>query len=144
LATDQQLLLAYIIAQPLPAGWDGSDVRVLSHNTQGEPIAIVEFSRPRAHIFGAPNDEALEGHPLASRGLESYRIFDVKDSSWIRSLIRMNSVHPRHDPARFATLRHFIFTFHDSTFECVAQSLEVTLHVGSITTALDAMSKRLV
>jgi len=34
----------------------------------------------------------------------------------------MNYVHPRNEPAVFDKLHHYIFTFHDSTFECVAQS----------------------
>jgi len=32
-------------------------------------------------------------------------------------------VHDRHSPARYSALRHFIFTFHDSTFECVAEGV---------------------
>jgi len=36
----------------------------------------------------------------------------------------MNSVHQYHDPKRFEVKIHYIFTFHNSTFECVAESLE--------------------
>src|SRR5205807_4121143 len=35
-------------------------------------IAVVTFTAPYAHMFGPPNDEAFEGHPLAERGLEPY------------------------------------------------------------------------
>jgi hypothetical protein len=28
-----------------------------------ESIAVAEFVRPYAHMFGPPNDEAFEGHP---------------------------------------------------------------------------------
>ncbi len=80
---------------------------------------------PKYHYFGWPNDDALNGHPLYSRGLSPYDVFEVLNSSWIRSLERMNSVHPHHDPARFQQLKHFIFTFHDSTFECIAQGYMV-------------------
>jgi hypothetical protein len=64
-----------------------------------------------------------------SRGLAPYGEFEVVASSWIRSLERMNRVHPRHDAARFAELRHFIFTFHDKTFECVAKGVSVVVRV---------------
>jgi hypothetical protein len=44
---------------------------------------LLEFSGCYAHLFGPPNDEAFSGHPLASRGLQPYRITEVKHSSWI-------------------------------------------------------------
>lgn len=91
----------------------------------GEQYAVLKFILPYAHYFGSPNDESFEGHPLAQRGLLRYGVFEVRNSSWIRALERMNRVHPKHDARRFDERRHFIFTFHDSTFECVAGSLVV-------------------
>jgi hypothetical protein len=38
----------------------------------------------------------------------------------------MNTMHPRHDAKSFLSYwQHFIFAFHDSTFECVAADYEV-------------------
>jgi hypothetical protein len=88
-------------------------------------IAVIRFVHSRAHYLGSPNDEALNGHPLYSRGLRFYGVYEVTGSSWIRSLERMNRVHSRHDPRRFDKYRHFVFTFHDDTFECVAEGIEV-------------------
>jgi len=88
-----------------------------------DEIALVTFNDCWAHYLGPPNDEALSGHPLYERGLKSYGIFEVKDSSWIRLIEKRNRVHDRHSPARYSALRHFIFTFHDSTFECVAEGV---------------------
>ena len=102
LANDDSLLLAYEMAP------------------SGEEYAIVRFIRPRAHYFGSPGDETMSGHPLAERGLRPYGVFEVRNSSWIRALEQMNRVHPDHNASRFAALRHFVFTFHDNTFECVA------------------------
>jgi len=39
----------------------------------------------------------------------------------------MKSTERYHDPKRFEALAHYIFTFHDSTFECVAESFESTV-----------------
>jgi hypothetical protein len=91
----------------------------------GETMAVVRFVGCHAHMLGRPNDEAFTGHPLAARGLHPCGAFRVRSSSWIRSLERMNSVHPHHKPARFRELEHFVLSFHDSTFECVAQRAEV-------------------
>ena len=85
----------------------------------------VAFLGCYALLFGPPNDEAFDGHPLADRGLASYGTFEVEQSSWVRTLERMNRVHSRHKPESFSHLRHFVITFHDSTFECIAAGFSV-------------------
>src|SRR5262245_63708733 len=72
----------------------------------------------------SPNDEAFAGHPLANRGLMPYGAFVIESSSWIRRLEQMNSAHPCHKPERFWARKHYVLTFHDSTFECVADRSE--------------------
>ena len=89
-----------------------------------------------AHMFGPPNDEAFEGHPLSQRGLRPYAVFEVQASSWLASLERMNSVHPYHSAERFAKYKHFIFAFHDTTFECIAEGFSVSIHRGSVRSVL--------
>jgi hypothetical protein len=79
------------------------------------------------HIFGPPNEEAIAGHPLSGRGLHACGAFRVDRSSLVRTFERMNSVHRSHDPKVFEALTHYIFTFHDSTFECVAASFDATV-----------------
>jgi hypothetical protein len=92
-----------------------------------EAIAVVTFTGVWSHMFGMPNDEALHGHPLYERGLKPYGAFRVENSSWIRALERMNSVHERHRPGFADRLRHYVLTFHDSTFECVADGFSVAV-----------------
>jgi hypothetical protein len=135
-------LLGYIV-QDTPSDWDGSYVRVVQPSTSGEPLALVEFRSYSSFMFGAPNAEAFAGHPLTNRGLHPYGAFEVEDSSWIRQLERMNSVHPYHKPERFARLKHFVFAFHDSTFECAAEGFTVSEHEGSLESLLPIMQGRL-
>jgi hypothetical protein len=81
---------------------------------------ILRFSMSESHHFGPPNEETLSGHPLWTRGLRHYGAFEVVGSSWIRSHERMDRMDSTHDPDRYETLHHYIFTFHDETFECIA------------------------
>lgn len=99
-------------------------------------VVVVSFVRPYAHMFGPPNDEALDGHPLWGRGLGFYGAFRVVDSSWIRGLVKMNSVHERHDPKVFERFEHYILTFHDSTLECVAEGFDFETHSADHSFAL--------
>lgn len=136
LAGEHHLHLAYYLEDRSP-DWDGTTVRVVGESTTGEPVALVEFTHACAHMFGPPNDEAFSGHPLASRGVGPYRVHEVHHSSWIRRLERMNAVHPCHRPEHFARYRHFIFAFHDTTFECIAEAFSVSVHSGSVAEVLE-------
>jgi len=135
LAGEHHLHLAYYIEDRSP-DWDGTTVRVVGETTTGEPVALVIFIHAYAHMFGPPNDEAFGGHPLASRGLGPYRAHEVRDSSWIRRLERMNAVHPYHRAERFARYRHFVFAFHDTSFECITEAFSVAVHTGSVAEVL--------
>lgn len=85
-------------------------------------LALVEIRGCRLTQFGHPNDEALPGHPLYDRGMEGYGIYEVIHSSWVEKHLQINRVH---FPNYQWTGRHFMFTFHDSTFECIAADLFV-------------------
>ncbi len=137
-ANEQYVDLIYLIVEHDP-DWDGTTATMVTSDTEREQVACVRFSGVWSHCWGAPGDETLVGHPLAARGLTYYSVFEVLHSSWVRSLERMNAVHPRHSPSFFDSARHFIFTFHDSTFECVAGSYESRVTSGSIASVAAAL-----
>ncbi|MDQ0249986.1 hypothetical protein J2W22_002050 [Sphingomonas kyeonggiensis] len=124
----------YAVLCDCPVSWDvGAPLPTLLQSDQtsalffllpddDERVGHVRFERLLSSLFGAPNDETFEGHPLHGSGFQPYRAMRVVDSPWIAQLERMNSVHRYHDPSAYAAAKHFIFPFHDTTFECVAQS----------------------
>lgn len=121
-----------------PISWDvGAPLPTLLQSDQSadlffllpdddERVGHVRFERLLSSLFGAPNDETFEGHPLHGSGFEPYRAMRVVNSPWIAQLERMNSVHHFHDPVAYAAMKHFIFPFHDTTFECVARSFSTS------------------
>ena len=137
-ADEHQAAVAFY-RQETPTDWDGTTVRVVDY-TSDEPWAIVLFGGCYALMFGPPNDEAFDGHPLANRGLRPYGAYVIADSSWLRQLERMNAVHRSHDCAAFMRHRmHFILSFHDSTFECIASGYRVVCGAGPIAETLTVM-----
>ncbi|MFY9642450.1 MAG: hypothetical protein WCD20_19775 [Rhodomicrobium sp.] len=125
-----------LLQQPMP---DDCHVKVLIPNMAFGPLGgeinvkfiqfglIVEnirFDSVSAHYIGWPNDEALHAHRLWGRGLTYYAMHEVANSDWLAELERRNSVHPRHIPGLFLRCRHFIGTYKDGTFECVARGIE--------------------
>ena len=142
LGDEQTTLLAYAIqGQPFP--FDGRVLTAADLTMFAREFALIEFRLSHSYMFGAPNDEAFAGHPLASRGLKPYGAFEIEGSSWIRQLEKMNSAHPLHRGEWLQRLKHFVFAFHDSTFECVAPSFEVKKHSDSFAALLTEMHRRL-
>jgi hypothetical protein len=114
-------------AAPRPIVVAADAVLSLAFVTAQGKLALVRFQPLEAMRFGAPSDQGLDGHPLFSRGLEPNACFFVENSSWLLELAGINSVHPSHEPAYYADLRHFIVTFQGSTFECIARTADVEI-----------------
>jgi hypothetical protein len=124
----------YAVLCDCPLSWDiGAPLPTLLQSDQAtflffllsdddERVGRIQFEGLSSTLFGAPNDETFEGHPLHGSGFEPYRAMQVINSPWIRQLEKMNSVHPYHRASAYAVTKHFVFPFHDTTFECVAES----------------------
>jgi hypothetical protein len=112
----------------------------IRYRTAAGKIAVVYFQLYNSFTFGSPNDEALSGHRLFGRGLTFYSVHRVENSSWIARLEQQNSAHPNHNKAEFLKdLNHYIFTFHDSTLECVVNEGDLwPTEVSEFTRAADA------
>lgn len=139
---EHTLFLAYYVQRHDP-DMNGTTVRVVGPRSPGEETALIEFQRCHAHMFGPPSDEAFAGHPLAGRGLRPYRAFRIDQSSWVRSMERRSSAHPSHRPGSLRNLQHFVFAFHDSTFECVATRFESSLHSAGMAAMLGIIKQRM-
>jgi len=121
-----------------------------------EPVgtAVVQFKSLNLTRFGGPNDEAMPEHPLYHKGLAKvgYAICEVIESSWAvevmatakRSAERIwgNSFPKVYRDHRWAT-RHFLFSFHDSTFECLAEDFTLSLHQEPHSELLYQLTQRL-
>ena len=108
-----------------------------------EHVVVVDFDWCLSTSFGSPGDETFNGHPLHGSRFEAYRAMRVVNSPWIDQLVRIDSVHDRHDPDLFSDARHFIFPFQDTTFECVARSFTATKVEGSLRDAVKAAVERM-
>ena len=96
---------------------DGAGLEDLGH-------AVVEFKACHITKFGYPNDEARWGIPRYQT--TSYGIYKVKNSEWIPEIVRLNRYRFPDTPDD-TTTRHFLFAFHDTTFECLAEDMQFEL-----------------
>lgn len=125
---------------------------------EGSRRAVVECVNCSLTKYGYPNDEGLLEHPLYSKGLsETIGVGEVINSTWMRMLeeqmdtsarrIHGNQYYKAYNvpPAgeRIWNWKHFIFTFKEGTFECIAHDLRVTLTSKSYEEILSDISQRI-
>ena len=103
----------------------------------------MEFEGCVSAKLGSPNEEIFQGHPLHGRGLESYTAQEVKNSIWLAELEAINKAHEHYDPERWVDQKHFVFWFHDSTFECVASGFTVNVYRETMAALLERVCHRL-
>jgi len=88
-------------------------------NKNDTGVAVVSFKNVFIHKFGFPNDEALNAHPYYSLGLTSYSMFELHQSDWVDRIVKLVAVNGHR------SLKHYIITFKDSTFECIAKDVAI-------------------
>jgi len=124
--------------------WDGTYVTVVSAAATTEDTFVeIVFEGCASIRFGAPNDEALGGHPLSGRGLDGYEAHVVHNSTWLEEHIRVNSVHEQHNEHGWRTLTHYFLVFHDEMFEALAGTIAARLVPGTMSSLLTHAAERL-
>lgn len=116
MATDELLVFTFNATREAPDGLLADAGR-----------AVVRVKPCLMFRFGYPNDEALPGHPLYAKGFHGTAVYEVLGSSWLATLAEQNRVKfPDSDLAGLG-VRHFLFSFHESTLEVLGRSLDVSV-----------------
>ncbi|MFM0339000.1 hypothetical protein [Paraburkholderia fungorum] len=109
-ASDRRVILSYPIAEC-------DFERFGPFDPDDDPFCAVLFPDAVFHRLGPPGGDDLDIHPLALQGLNAYSVHEVINSSLAAEISGFVSSVPAQ--------RHFIITFQDSTFECVASDYTV-------------------
>ena len=143
LCNDYRTFLTFYISEPDP-NWDGTYVNVVDPSSSKKvSLCLVSFEQCMSAKLGHPNDEAQLGHPLYGRGLRAYTTQIVMNSPWLKEVAKTNSAHPNDDPKSWNSLNHYIFWFHDSTFECLARSYKVEVTSETMAELLNQVQGKL-
>jgi hypothetical protein len=122
----------------------------LSGHLQQLGVAFIECKQCMVSKYGYPNDEGLAEHPLWGLGLRSAQssILEVVDSPWSTEVYEQRIASARRiSPTRSTDWvnpkdhRHFLITFKEGTFECIASSLVVDRFYLSFKEALAHFSR---
>lgn len=88
-------------------------------------VVFLEFHGFIKYSFGMPNDETIQGHPYSRLGMMSYSFYELKESDLIRELQGIDKIHPYYNSERWDKYKHYILTFHDNMFECIAEGYTI-------------------
>lgn len=88
-------------------------------------VGKVEFEGVWSSKIGEPDEESIMKHTLIGSGFDGFSSVEVIGSDWIAEIQHRLSAHSNFKPENFEG-RHFLIPFHDSTFECVAESFQAT------------------
>jgi len=118
-------------------------------------VAVLKCAGCSATRLGYPNDEGLREHQLWAKGLAEldYPIVELAESSWAEQ-VRDEATRTRRriwgaqENTAFAhpvrTSRHFLISFNEHTFECLASDLEVIGFHPTFEQAFDSVRSILV
>lgn len=106
-------------------------------------IYVLKFKRYIKCVFGIPGDETLYGHPYSKLGMKSCKFYELRNSDLIKSLQDIEKVHPGYRIEKWEGYKHYILTFHDNMFECVAENFEVKESNVSIYSQMSVMLEEL-
>ncbi len=70
--------------------------------------------------------------PYYKLGLRSCSFYELKNSDLIKELEKIDQIHPYYNADKWKKFKHFILTFHDNMFECVAKEFEIREENDSI------------
>jgi hypothetical protein len=102
-------------------------VREVSETRRDEAgTAVVELPGCLVTRLGYPNDEGHHESPFYND--LAYGVYEVINSIWVRQLRDYRKTRfPNPNPDWWGLEgRHFVFTFHDSTFECISGAPKAT------------------
>ena len=126
------------------SNWDGTYVTVVDPKAETPvSLALVEFKSCTIAKLGAPNDEVFYGHPLSGKGLEAYAPLAVNNSNWLEEVKTINKVHSGYREEHWSKKNHYLFGFHDTTFECIANSFEVSVYNTNMASLMEIICKKM-
>ncbi len=89
-------------------------VHTAVHNVGIDRSVYFRFKSFVKYQQGLWNNADMLSHPYADFGLESFKIYEVKQSDWFNA-----------EEAPYQSCKHLLFTFSDSYFEIISSNYEI-------------------
>jgi hypothetical protein len=103
-----------------------------------ENHVMVYFNRAIAYKLEGINDEAIEGHRLAGRGLTYWETFVIENSRWLAQVKAAHLTHPGYNEQHWDAVRHYLIFFKERVFEVLSGEAPVLMPHASFNEAIES------
>lgn len=102
----------------------------LAYYTQELDVALITFSHCFEYKMGMPDENLVGNHRLGKKGLREYEAHLIENSEWITELEKNYKVISNYsrDGRQY---QHYVFTFHDRSFECIASDYTIQIKTNT-------------
>jgi len=142
LTSDYKLFLIFCVQDKVD--WSNEQQMAQRFEKLFDQRCVVTFLGCADTRFGCPNEEVWHGHYLDGHGQDGNEAQIVVHSPWLNEVMAINSVHSDYRPERWTDKKHYIFWFHDTTFECLAEGLTWEVVTEPIDQILVKLTKELI
>jgi len=116
-----------MVGAPCPVVFADEHVVYLSYYDVEKNVALVKFEHCFEFKMGMPSEDEILKSPYSGLGFVNFEVHTVVNSPWLNELesrYKVISRFSRNDREYI----HYIFAFHDRTFECVSSGYSVEKH----------------
>jgi hypothetical protein len=116
----------------------GRKMMLLYYTPDAREVVAVDFSSCTSYKLGVPQTEAeLRKHPLYKFGLQPNAVYRVRNSPWAIEIANTYWDDYRDERGGWdpPIERHFVFTFRDTTFECLSSDFLANTFPGPMAEA---------
>jgi hypothetical protein len=134
--------LIYLINEPDP-NWDGTYVNMIDNTGDTKyPLALVKFNGGTSR-FGIANEEVFGGLTVANKGMKWYAAHIIQNSTWLKELKGIHSIHPNYSEEHWKDRKHFMLLFHDEMFEVIATDYKIEMFRTTFELLATEVAKRM-
>lgn len=127
-SSEHNLVLAYYVDRPRPE-FDGTNPKSMSIHTDDEPCAAIIFDWVRDFRFGPPDEEECFYYRKYIKDFRPGEAYVTNMATWVTSVgLSKTKIYKLSYPDD----KHFIFTFHDTTVEVIAEGFRVDTDTCSV------------
>lgn len=99
-------------------------VILLYYSAKNYEKAICVFDHCFEFRMGMPSADKINDFPLHKYGIDAWGAYLVNESPWVSELDQLYGV-IREFSVEARNYKHYVFTFHDRSFECISSGLEI-------------------
>lgn len=117
-----------MVGAPNPMVFADEHVVNLAYYDVEDDVALITFEHCFEFRMGMPGESRISSSPYSGLGILNFEAHIVENSPWMDELEKRYKVLSDFSQGE-RKYTHYLFTFHDRTFECISSGYCITRHM---------------